>query len=90
MKIEGFENAVGIFFRRPGLDYVRQVRRALDSDPEFLKSHRDDVTYGVKRVLRAGGISWDEDVLTESAIKLVWEAVVRLRCVENGGRERGV
>jgi hypothetical protein len=90
MNIEGFEKAVNVFFRRPGLDYARQLRSALDEDPEYLKSHRDAVTHGVKQLLRDGGIAWDENVVTESATRLVWEAVVRLRCVERGGRERGV
>ncbi len=84
MNIEGFEKAVNVFFRRPGLDYARQLRLALDDDPEYLKSHRDDITNGVKELLRDGGISWDDTVLKDSATKLVWEAVVRLRCVEKG------
>ncbi len=89
MKIEGFDEAVGVFFRRPGLDYVRQLRSALDRDPEYLKSHRDAVVHGVTELLRNDGISWDENAVKEKATKLVWEAVVRLRCVERGERERG-
>jgi hypothetical protein len=86
MNTEGFEEAVSVFFRRPGLDYVRQLRSALDDDPEYLKSHRDAITHGVKELLCDGGISWDDTVLKDSATKLVWEAVVRLRCVEVGRR----
>ena len=86
MNTEGFEKAINVFFRRPGLDYARQLRSALDEDPEYLKTHRDAITHGVKQLLRDGGISLDENVSKESATKLVWEAVVRLRGVEKAGR----
>ncbi|MCX6142087.1 MAG: hypothetical protein NTZ35_02605 [Ignavibacteriales bacterium] len=86
MNIDGFEKAVSVFFRRPGLDYARQLRSALDDDPEFLNAHRDAVTDGVKTLLRDAGIAWDDTVARDGATKLVWEAVVRLRCVEKGKR----
>jgi hypothetical protein len=82
MNVDGFERAVSVFFRRPGLDYARQLRSALDDDPNFLNAHRDVVTDGVTTLLRDAGISWDDAVLKDSAPKLVWEAVVRLRGVE--------
>jgi hypothetical protein len=82
MNIDGFETAVSVFFRPPGLDYARQLRSALDDDPNFLNAHRDVVTDGVKTLLRDAGISWDDTVVRDSATKLVWEAVVRLRGVE--------
>lgn len=86
MSIEGFEKAVNVFFRRPGLDFARQLRSALDENPEYLKSNRDAVTHTVRELLCDGEITWDENVLKESAMTLVWEAVVRLRCVEKGRR----
>jgi copper homeostasis protein CutC len=82
MNPDGFEKAIGIFFQRPGLEYTRQLRSALDQDPEYLKTHQEVVTQGVQQVLTRGGIFWDEESLRERALKLVWEAVVRLRCVE--------
>ena len=84
MNMDGFERAVSVFFRHPGLDYARQLRSALDDDPNFLNAHRDAVTNGVKTLLRDAGISWDDTVVRDSATKLAWEAVVRLRCVEKG------
>ena len=86
MNTDGFEKAVSVFFRRPGLDYARQLRSALDEDPNFLNAHREVVTDGVKTLLRDAGISWDDTVVRDSAPKLVWEAVVRLRGVEKGRR----
>ena len=90
MNIEGLEKAVGLFLRRPGLDFTRELRTALDKDPNYLKSHQEAVTQGVGELLTMGGIFWDEEILKESALRVVWEAVVRLRCVEvdrNGDRK---
>jgi hypothetical protein len=82
MNPDGFEKAIGIFFQRPGIEYTRQLRSALDQDPEYLKTHQEIITHGVRHLLATGGIVWDEESLRERALKLVWEAVVRLRCVE--------
>ncbi|MBM4162215.1 MAG: hypothetical protein FJ217_14095 [Ignavibacteria bacterium] len=82
MNAEGFETAVAAFFRRPGLEFTRQMRAALDNDPLYLKSHEDVVTRGVEEVLTRGGIFWDEKIVRENAAAIVWEAVVRLRSVE--------
>jgi hypothetical protein len=89
MTIDGFEEAIGVFFRQPGLDYTRHMREALDDDPEYLNAHRDHITNGVKTLLRDAGISWDDTVMKGSATKLVWEAVVRLRGVEKRQRTSG-
>jgi hypothetical protein len=82
MNADGFEKAIGVFFQRPGLEYTRQLRSVLDQDPEYLKTHQEVITQGVQEVLSNGGIFWEEQKVRESALKLVWEAVVRLRCVE--------
>ena len=79
---EGFERAVGAFFRRPGIELTRRMRAAIDNDPDYLESHEDIVARGVEEVLTRGGIFWDEKILKENAAALVWEAVVRLRSVE--------
>jgi len=92
MNGDGFEKAIGVFFQPQGLEYTRQMRSALDRDPDYLKTHREIVTQGVQEVLTSSGIFWDEESLRERALKLVWEAVVRLRCVEverKVGRNQG-
>ena len=82
MNGDGFEKAIGVFFQPQGLEYTRLMRSVLDRDPEYLKTHRELVTQGVQEVLANSGIFWDAESLRERALKLVWEAVVRLRCVE--------
>jgi len=40
---QAFENAVMSLMQKPALSYMRELRKNLDSDPDYLEKHKSEV-----------------------------------------------
>ncbi len=76
------EKSVMILLQSPALAYMRDLRRTLDTDPQYLAAHSDGVRSKVTEFLSNGGIYWDNDIFDREWERIVKEAVIRLRNIE--------
>jgi hypothetical protein len=80
--IEPDEKAISALLRAPALSYIRELRQTIDQDPNFLAFHDRSVGLKVQSLLSKEGIFWDQEVFEKQFLKLVTEAVQRLRTSE--------
>ena len=76
------EKAVVALLSQPGLSYTRELRQAIDRDPNFLAFHDQSVGLKVQNLLSQQGIFWDEEIFEKQYMGVVTEAVSRLRGIE--------
>ena len=76
------EKAVTALLRQPALSYTRELRQEIDRDPNFLTFHDQSVGLKVQTLLSQQGIFWDEEIFEKQYMRVVIEAVHRLRGIE--------
>lgn len=76
------DKAIVILLSKPALDFVREVRRKVDTDSTYLDSHMQELREKVKTYLMDAGLLWDNDILTREAIPMLTEAIMQLRLIE--------
>ena len=81
-RVEPDERAVTALLKQPALSYIRDLRRTIDEDPNFLTFHDRSVSLKIQNFLSKQGIFWDDEVFERQFMKVVMEAVTRLRNVE--------
>ncbi len=81
-RVEPDERAVMALLRQPALSYIRDLRKTIDQDPNFLTFHDRSVSLKVQTFLSKQGIFWDDEVFERQFLKIVMEAVTRLRSFE--------
>ncbi len=83
-RVEPDERAVTALLKPPALSYLRDLRRTIDDDPNFLSFHDRSVSLKIQNLLSRQGIFWDDEVFERQFLRVVNEAIERLRRVENG------
>ncbi len=76
------ERAVLAMLKPPALSYTRELRQAIDEDPNFLAFHDQSIGLKVQKFLSKEGIFWDEEVYEREVMKVVTEAVTRVRSLD--------
>ncbi len=74
------EQIVRQLLRPPGVQYLREVRRILEEDPDYLQFHSASVSAKLNEILARSAAH--EQVSEHNVAKIVREAVIRLRSVE--------
>ena len=80
--IEPDERAVTALLKPPALSYIRDLRKTIDEDPNFLTFHDRSVSLKIQNLLSKQGIFWDDEIFERQFLKVVTEAVARLRVSE--------
>jgi hypothetical protein len=63
-----------------GVQYLKEVGRILERDPDYLQFHSASVSMRVNEILSQAG---SREVVTDRNVaSILWEAVIRLRSVE--------
>ena len=81
---EQLETALTVFFRRPALDFSRNLRSSLDKDPEYLTDHASDIFPRVRQLLNEAGAPLNDSKYEDQMKYVVREIVIRLRTIEKG------
>lgn len=76
------EKTVMVLLKMPALTYLRDLRKTLDTDPQYLTTNADRVRTKVTGFLSGGGVFWDDDIFDREWERVVKEAVIRLRSIE--------
>jgi len=76
------DKALIVLLSNPALDFVRDVRKKLDSDPGFVETHEKELRKKVSTLLVDSGLLWDQPVLERESIPLLKEAIMHLRLIE--------
>lgn len=77
--VEPDERAVTALLRPPAVSYIRDLRRTIDEDPNFLSFHDRSVSLKIQNLLSKQGIFWDDEVFEKQFLRVVMEAIERLR-----------
>lgn len=80
--VEPDEKAVTALLRPPAISYIRDLRRTIDEDPNFLSFHDRSVSLKVQNLLSKQGIFWDDEIFEKQFLRVVMEAVERVRRAE--------
>lgn len=81
-RVQPNEQAVFALLKEPALEYVRELRRTLDNDPNFLTYHDRSVGLKIQSFLSKQGIFWDDEVFERQFRKVLMEPITRLRSAE--------
>lgn len=81
-RVEPDERAVTALLKPPALSYIRDLRKTIDEDPNFLTFHDRSVSLKIQNFLSKQGIFWDDDVFEKQFLRVVMEAVARLKSFE--------
>lgn len=81
-RVEPDERAVMALLKQPALSYIRDLRHTIDDDPNFLTFHDRSVSLKIQNFLSKQGIFWDDEVFERQFLRVVMEAVTRLRSFE--------
>ena len=76
------DKVVVSLLKPPALGYVRELRRSLDKDPEYLMFHASSVGLNIRRYLAEVGVHWDDDIFQREWQDVVRKAVIYLRTIE--------
>ncbi len=80
--IEPDETAVLALLKPPALSYIRDLRRTIDEDPNFLTFHDRSVSLKIQDLLSKQGIYWDDEIFEKQFLKVVKTAIDRLKKTE--------
>ncbi len=80
--LEPDERAVMALLKPPALSYIRDLRRTMDEDPNFLTFHDRSVSLKIQDLLSREGIYWDDEIFQKQFLKVVKEAIDRLKKAE--------
>ncbi len=79
MQGEQDQKAVAVLLKEPAVTYLRELRRTIDRDPHYLAYFKQSVGIRIQTLLAHEGIYWDDEVFDKVFLKLVTEAIERLR-----------
>ena len=77
--IEPDERAVTALLKPPAISYIRDLRRTMDEDPNFLTFHDRSVSLKIQDLLSKQGIYWDDEIFQKQFLRVVKEAIDRLK-----------
>ena len=77
--VEPDERAVLALLKPPAISYLRDLRRTIDEDPNFLTFHDRSVSLKIQNLLSRQGIFWDDEIFEKQFLKIVTEAIARLK-----------
>ena len=80
-KEESVEETIRGLLKPPGLQYLREISKILDQDPDYLQFHSASISVKVNELL-SRSTAGDARVSERDVAKIVREAVIRLRSVE--------
>ncbi len=80
--VEPDERAVGALLKSPAITYIRDLRRLMEDDPNYLSFHDRSVGLKIQSLLSREGIFWDEEVFERKFFQLVSHAVATLKTLE--------
>ena len=80
--VEPDEKAVGALLKSPAVSYIRDLGKMMEQDPNYLAFHDRSVALRIQNLLSRQGIFWDDEVFERQFLKLVNQAVVRLKYIE--------
>ncbi len=81
--VEPDERAVLALLKPPALSYIRDLRRTIEEDPNFLTFHDRSVSLKIQDLLSKQGIYWDDEIFEKQFLKVVTEAITRLKKTEH-------
>lgn len=76
------DKALIVLLSKPALDFVKEVRRKVDSDPAYIDSHEKELRKNVSSLLLDSGLLWDLPILERESIPLLKDALTHLRLIE--------
>ncbi len=76
------EKAVSALLKPPAISYIRDLRKTIDDDPNFLTFHDRSVSLRIQALLSKQGIFWDDEIFERQFLKVVTEAIERLKKTE--------
>ncbi len=81
--VEPDERAVLALLKPPALSYIRDLRRTIEEDPNFLTFHDRSVSLKIQDLLSKQGIYWDDEIFEKQFLRVVTEAITRLKKTEH-------
>ncbi len=81
-RTEADERAISALLKSPALSYLRDLRRTIDQDPVYLVFHDKSVSLRVQSLLARQGILVNDEGIERQCMRVVMEAVCRLRSIE--------
>lgn len=81
-RVASDKRVVSMLLMPPALSYMRYLRQLIDLDPNFLAFHERSVDLQIQNILSRQGFFWDQEVFDKQFVKLVTEAMDKLRCLE--------
>ena len=76
--VEPDERAVLALLKPPAVSYIRDLRKTIDEDPNFLTFHDRSVSLKIQDLLSKQGIYWDDEIFEKQFLKVVKAAIDRL------------
>jgi hypothetical protein len=76
------ERAVSSLLKPTSLPYLRELKKEVERDPQFLTSHQGSIEENIQSFFYKEGIFWDEEVLHREWKDVVLEALIRLKTTE--------
>jgi len=76
------DKALIVLLSKPALDFIRDVRRKLDANPDYVDSNETELRKKVSSFLTDSGLLWDKPILERESIPLLKEAITHLRLIE--------
>ncbi|MEX2116447.1 MAG: hypothetical protein WEB37_06145 [Bacteroidota bacterium] len=77
---EAVENIIRQLLKQPGVQYLREVSKVLDKDPDYLQFHSASVSMKVNEILSRMG---SQAVVSDRNVApILREAIIRLRSFE--------
>ena len=76
------ERAVNTLLKPTSLPFLRELKKEVDKDPQFLSSHQRTLEKDIQSFFFREGIFWDEEVLHREWQDVVLAALIRLKTSE--------
>lgn len=73
------ERAVSALLKPPAISYIRDLRTNVEHDPSFLTFYDRSVSIKIQSFLSKQGIFWEPDIFEKRFMKLVCEAIDRVK-----------
>lgn len=66
------KKAIQFLLKPPAVRYLRRLRESVEHEPEYLRTHRDDVGNVIIGFLAGSGLQWHREIFDRE-----WEAILR-------------
>ena len=72
------EKAIEHLLKPPAVQYVRSLKALAKKDPNYVKSHREDVGNIIHGFLSGAGFHWAQEIFEKEWPDILQEALARL------------